>query len=71
MEARKIYIKNNRPVARLKYTYLYVLQGNYGTWEDLAASENRKEMLDNKRDYEMNEGGAYRIIKRREKNTDE
>jgi hypothetical protein len=52
-----------------KYTYLFVLQGNYGYgWEDLTASENRKEVRDNLKDYRDNEGGSYRIIQRRELN---
>lgn len=56
-----------------KYSYLYVLQGFYSMgWEDLCAAdqtrEGKKEMRDNRRDYETNEGGCYRIIKRRELN---
>jgi len=54
-----------------KYDYLYVLQGHYGCgWEDLTAAEQtregRKEIRDNLKDYQDNEGGSYRIIKRRE-----
>jgi hypothetical protein len=51
-----------------KYLYLYVLQGNYGVhgWEDLTASEVRKEVSDNLKEYRDNEGGTYRIIQRRE-----
>ena len=52
-----------------KYTYLYVLQGNYSYgFEDLTASENRKEIKNDLRDYRENEGGNYRIIERRELN---
>ena len=52
-----------------KYTYLTVLQGNYGYgWEDLTASENYAEVKRNLKDYRFNEGGTYRIIKRRELN---
>ncbi len=54
-----------------KYTYLWVLQGDYGYghgWEDLCASEAKKEVKDDLRAYEENEGGCYRIIQRREKN---
>lgn len=56
-----------------KYSYLYVLQGNYfGQWEDLCAAdqtrEGRKEVNENRKDYRENEGGNYRIIKRRELN---
>lgn len=50
-----------------KYEYLHVLQGNYGYgWEDLTASESFKEVRQSLREYRENEGGRYRIIKRRE-----
>lgn len=52
-----------------KYVYLHVLQGNYGYghgWEDLTAEESRREILKRLREYRSNEGGNYRIIKRRE-----
>jgi hypothetical protein len=54
-----------------KYDYLYVLQGHYGHgWEDLTAAEQTregcKEIRANLKDYRENEGGVYRIIKRRE-----
>jgi len=49
-----------------KYQYLFVLQGNYGFgYEDLTASENRKEIRQNLKEYRDNEGGDYRIIQRR------
>jgi len=49
-----------------KYQYLFVLQGNYGCgYEDLTASENRKEIQQNLKEYRDNEGGDYRIIRRR------
>lgn len=52
-----------------KYTYLYVLQGEYGYgFEDLTASEDRAEVRRDLRDYQENEGGTYRIIRRRELN---
>ena len=53
-----------------KYVYLFVLQGNYGYhgWEDLTASENRQEVRDDLKAYRENEGGVYRIIRRRELN---
>lgn len=54
-----------------KYTYLFVLQGDYGYghgWEDLTAEESRKEIKARLREYRENEGGTYRIIQRREKN---
>lgn len=50
-----------------KYDYLFVLQGNYGLgWEDLTASEYRREVRRDLKDYTENEGGHYRIIHRRE-----
>ena len=59
-----------------KYTYLYVLQGNYGFgWEDLTC-ENKSifgawgRIKQTKREYIENEGGHYRIISRRELNND-
>lgn len=52
-----------------KYLYLIVLQGDYGYgWEDLTASESYAEVKSNLKDYKINEGGNYRIIKRRELN---
>jgi len=52
-----------------KYSYLTILQGKYACgWEDLCASESRKEILADRKDYRENEGGEYRIIRRREKN---
>jgi hypothetical protein len=52
-----------------KYSYLYVLQGLYcGKWEDLTASENYKEVKNDKKSYQENEMGSYRIIQRRELN---
>lgn len=63
-----------------KYSYLYILQGNYGYghgWEDLTAEEidtrkpweARKAIRQTLKEYRENEGGCYRIIKRRELNT--
>lgn len=52
-----------------KYTYLFVIQGRYGFgWEDLDASESYREIRANLKAYRMNEGGEYRIVKRRELN---
>lgn len=55
-----------------KYSYLYVLQGFYGGWEDLYAEDQTREgweaIRQIKKDYQDNERGAYRIIRRREKN---
>lgn len=52
-----------------KYTYLYVVQGNYGYgygWEDLTASENWKEARADLKSYRENERGVpHRIIHRR------
>ena len=55
-----------------KYDYLYVLQGRYSQgWEDLTAAPQtvpgRRELRDDLRAYRVNEGGEYRIIKRRVK----
>jgi hypothetical protein len=50
-----------------KFDYLWVLQGNYGHgWEDLTAEETWREIRARKREYVENEGGRYRIIRRRE-----
>ena len=52
-----------------KYVYLHVLQGYYSYgWEDLTASESYIEVKQDLKDYRINEGGRYRIIKRRELN---
>lgn len=54
-----------------KFIYLYVLQGDYGYghgWEDLCASESWREVRSMRKDYRENEGGTYRIVKRREPN---
>lgn len=53
-----------------KYIYLHVLQGNYGQgWEDICQSEDRKEMVADRRSYRENTPEyPYRIIQRREKN---
>lgn len=50
-----------------KYNYYFVLQGAYGFgWEDLTASESYKEAKTDLKAYRENEGGNYRVIKRRE-----
>jgi len=52
-----------------KFTYLYVIQGNYGFgWEDLTQSENYKEARADLKDYRNNEPGPHRMIQRREPN---
>lgn len=60
-----------------KYSYLYVLQGFYSMgWEDLSAEEiasgksweASKAIKQTRKEYRENEGGTYRIIKRRELN---
>lgn len=52
-----------------KYLYLFVLQGKYGHgWEDLSAYDSWKDASQGRREYRDNEGGAYRIIYRRELN---
>ena len=55
-----------------KYNYLYILQGfYYGKWEDLTTTNKKdinayKEIKADKKAYQENEGGLYRIIERRE-----
>tara|TARA_R110000851_G_C12741644_1_gene530947 strand:+ start:73 stop:267 length:195 start_codon:yes stop_codon:yes gene_type:complete len=55
-----------------KYNYLYVLQGNYCYgWEDLTAIDKKEEgahksIRQDKKDYQENERGSYRIVSRRE-----
>ena len=55
-----------------KYNYLYILQGFYfGRWEDLTATNKKdatayREIKADKKAYQENEGGTYRIIERRE-----
>jgi hypothetical protein len=58
---------------KTKYSYLYVLQGYYSMgWEDLCAesqtAEGRKNIRQSKKEYQENERGSYRIIRRRELN---
>ena len=59
-----------------KYNYLYVLQGQYGFgWEDLCAADKSsgrayREIREDLKAYSENEGGTYRIIERRELNTE-
>jgi hypothetical protein len=52
-----------------KYTYMLVLQGNYGYghgWEDLTAEKTYSEMKVRRREYRENEPGTpTRVIKRR------
>ena len=44
----------------------YVLQGNYGHgWEDLTAENTLAEIRQRRKEYRENEGGEYRITKRR------
>lgn len=57
-----------------KFEYIYVLQGYYSQgWEDLAAEsqtlQGRKAIRQTRKEYQDNERGAYRIIKRRERIT--
>jgi hypothetical protein len=59
-----------------KYSYLFVLQGDYGYghgWEDLTAEDKadpgaRARIRATHRAYLTNEGGRYRIVSRREPN---
>jgi len=45
----------------------YTLQGFYGNyvWEDLTTEETLKEIRARRKEYRKNEGGQYRIVKRR------
>lgn len=58
-----------------KYAYLFVLQGLYAHgWEDLCATDKRerdawKQIKTHRQEYRENEGGRYRIIERREVNS--
>lgn len=55
-----------------KYTYLFVLQGRYEQgWEDITASVSRKEIKSDFKSYRENEGGIYRVIRRRELNKED
>ena len=51
-----------------KWRYLHVLQGYYGfRWEDICQSENRAEMIVDRRTYIENAPQyRYRIVRRRE-----
>ena len=54
-----------------KYLYMYVVQGNYGSYgrEDLAESDTHKEARYNLKEYRISSGPApHRIIQRREPN---
>lgn len=61
------------PVSRMPagttYTAIveFALQGNYGYgdgWEDLCVEETRKEARLRLKEYQENEGGNYRIVRR-------
>ena len=46
---------------------IFVLQGTYGHgWEDLTAEETRAEIRQRLKEYRENEGGNYRIVRKRE-----
>jgi hypothetical protein len=48
----------------------YELQGNYGHgdgWECLTAEDSRAEIRQRLKEYRENEGGNYRIVKKRER----
>jgi hypothetical protein len=50
----------------MKYNYLWIVQGYYGRWEDLYASDIWREAKINLKAYRDNEQSAFRLIKRRE-----
>ena len=44
----------------------YTLQGYYAYgWEDLVSEESNKEIKKRMKEYRENEGGTYRVVKRR------
>lgn len=53
---------------KTKYRYLHVLQGDYGQgWEDICQSEDRSEMVADRKAYRLNAPEfTYRIVQRRE-----
>ena len=54
-----------------KYKYIFVVQGNYGSygWEDVAESDTRKEAEYNLTEFRISSGpDPHRIIQRREPN---
>ncbi len=49
-----------------KFTYLHVIQGNYGYgWEDETAEEKLSEAQKRLREYKENGPGIYKVILRR------
>lgn len=54
-----------------KFVYLWVLKGDYGFgWEDLTASEKRREVVSDLKAYQRNDPNVVRlkIVHRREPN---
>ena len=52
---------------KVKKKMIFVLQGTYGHgWEDLTAEETREEIRQRLKEYRENEGGNYRIVRKRE-----
>lgn len=49
-----------------KYEYLWIVQGFYGKWEDLCASEIYRDAKLDLKAYRDNEKGIFRLIQRRE-----
>lgn len=49
-----------------KYTYEFIVQGNYGSgWDDLTAHDTRRAARDERRVYDANEPYPHRVIFRR------
>jgi hypothetical protein len=51
-----------------KYKYRLVIQGNFGYWEDMCDYDEkteRKDALNDIREYRASGQGIYRLIKRR------
>lgn len=59
--------RDNLISSKPKKKMIFVLQGTYGHgWEDLTAEETREEIRQRLKEYRENEGGNYRIVRKRE-----
>lgn len=66
-DLKKAVKKCNLKIKKPAKKTIFVLQGTYGHgWEDLTAEETRAEIRQRLKEYRENEGGNYRIIRRRE-----
>lgn len=51
-----------------KFKYLWIVQGHYGCscgWEDVTASDNLKEAIQDLKDHRDNQSYPFRLIQRR------